>query len=402
MRAGRCGVMADGVVFRTLPTVLTILTVLACAQARQPSFQGLGDFPGWDFYSAAAAVSGDGNVVVGVSHSAWGREAFRWTETEGMVRLAIPGITLPDGWCRTVAMAVSADGSVIVGDYDEPDENSGTGYRTQPFRWTQAGGMVALPGMPADSMWVSAYDISADGSVLVGVAYGIAYRWTAETGAVDLGGLDGYTSNQAKGVSADGQVVAGGSSTGNSPREAWRWTVSDGPEGLGDLEGGSFHSVPTAISADGSTIVGFGHVEDPQEGGSWPEAFRWTAKEGMVGLGDLPGGPYLSIATDTSADGSVVIGYSHTSRGSEAFVWDEAHGMRRLCDILNDEFGIDMSAWTWTRARAISDDGTVIVGTGDNPSGDREAWVAVIPEPSALLFLASGMPLLTLRRSRVS
>ena len=111
--------------------------------------------------------------------------------------------------------------------------------------------------------------------------------------------------------------------------------------------------------------------------------------------------PYLSIATDTSADGSIVVGYSHTSRGSEAFVWDEAHGMRRLCDILNDEFGIDMSAWTWTRARAISDDGTVIVGTGDNPNGDREAWVAVIPEPHALLLLAGGALSLFLRRKRV-
>jgi len=47
MRAGRCGVMACGVVVRTLPTILTILAVFACARGRQPSFQGLGGGQLW-------------------------------------------------------------------------------------------------------------------------------------------------------------------------------------------------------------------------------------------------------------------------------------------------------------------------------------------------------------------
>jgi len=46
MRAGRCGAMADGAVVRTLPAILTILTVFACARGRQPSFQGLGGLGG--------------------------------------------------------------------------------------------------------------------------------------------------------------------------------------------------------------------------------------------------------------------------------------------------------------------------------------------------------------------
>jgi len=46
MQAGRCGVMMDGAVVRTLPAILTILTVFACVHARQSSFQGLGDLPG--------------------------------------------------------------------------------------------------------------------------------------------------------------------------------------------------------------------------------------------------------------------------------------------------------------------------------------------------------------------
>ena len=51
--------------------------------------------------------------------------------------------------------------------------------------------------------------------------------------------------------------------------------------GLGDLPGGDSASLPEAVSADGSMIVGRGIT------GLGAEAYRWTEAEGMVGLGDL-------------------------------------------------------------------------------------------------------------------
>ena len=38
--------------------------------------------------------------------------------------------------------------------------------------------------------------------------------------------------------------------------------------------------------------------------------------------------------------------------------------------------------WTLEEANAISSDGRFIVGTGTNPDGNIEAWVATIPNPS--------------------
>ncbi|MCH7603269.1 MAG: hypothetical protein IIB54_10920, partial [Planctomycetes bacterium] len=52
-----------------------------------PSFQGLGDLPGGSISSGAWGVSADGSVVVGVSSSTSGQEAFRWTSGGGMVGL---------------------------------------------------------------------------------------------------------------------------------------------------------------------------------------------------------------------------------------------------------------------------------------------------------------------------
>ena len=41
------------------------------------------------------------------------------------------------------------------------------------------------------------------------------------------------------------------------------------------------------------------------------EAFRWTEGSGMVGLGDLAGGSFYSVANAVNADGSVVVGVWH-------------------------------------------------------------------------------------------
>jgi hypothetical protein len=61
--------------------------------------------------------------------------------------------------------------------------------------------------------------------------------------------------------------------------------------------------------------------------------------------------------------------------------------------------GVDLTVWTLTEARGISDDGLTIVGYGNNPSGNTEVWMAAIPEPSALLLLGLGC-VAVLRRRR--
>ena len=86
---------------------------------------------------------------------------------------------------------------------------------------------------------------------------------------------------------------------------------------LGDLPGGAFYSAINygGISADGAVVVG------DSNSASGPEAFRWTLSGGMVGLGDLPRGPFNSEANGVSADGSVVVGWGTSASGETAFRW---------------------------------------------------------------------------------
>ncbi|MCK4340255.1 MAG: hypothetical protein KAY37_00850 [Phycisphaerae bacterium] len=152
-------------------------------------------------------------------------------------------------------------------------------------------------------------------------------------------------------VSADGLVVAGDVTHTSGFHEAFRWTEVDGMIGLGDLlPSGVRYSAAWETSANGSVVVGFGTRS------TYPatlyEAFRWTASGGMVGLGFLPS-RLSSMAKSVSSDGSVVVGSSGAGALAEAFRWTAATGMVGLGDLPGDYMSV---------ATDVSADGEVIVG----------------------------------------
>ena len=360
----------------TLVLAMTLCVAAEANSAKRASFQGLGDLPGGTFGSTALDVSADGSTVVGNSHiigkyePAPGYintrdtvEAFRWTQKSGMQGLG----DLPGGRFRSDATKVSADGSIVVG-VGESD-----GFRGKPFRWTQQGGIEMLTGIVEQGQSYFVSGLSADGSIVVGTRIGATvgpdvFHWTEDGGEeiiTELAAPPEYPPD----ISADGSTIAGYDQT-----EAVRLTQNGGIERLGDLPGGKFKSIPKAISADSSTVVGV------SESANGNEAFRWTQKGGMQGLGDLPGGKFDSTANDVSADGSTVVGSSEGANGKKAFIWNRKNGMRSLQEILTKDFAIDLTGWSLEEATAISDDGLTIVGNGTNPDGNQEAWIVRLGE----------------------
>jgi probable HAF family extracellular repeat protein len=364
---------------------------LQASATAQPEFRGVGHLPGGQFQGAPYGVSADGSTVVGVSEDGdpfSAGVAFQWTRQEGMSSLG----RLPDPFGRgSWATAASQDGSVVVGigwDY----VLDSTLVMTRGFRWTDAG----LVGLPAanPAFDTAAYAVSWDGAVVVGTApydrFGNrgAALWRASTSWVLLGALPGvpFAVGAAYGASPDGAVIVGWGASGpqGTATEAFRWTAQDGMVGLGDLPGGNFFSSAYAVSANGSVIVGFGTTALGRE------AFRWTAQGGMVGLGDMPGGAYSSRACAVSTNGSVVVGLGTTAMGNEAFIWDADHGMRSLRDVLVNNYGLDLTGWALTNARGVSADGRTIAGSGHNPNGQGEPWIAYLGPPCAADWNYSG------------
>jgi len=340
------------------------------------------------FESQGLAISSDGSTVAGRTTSPNSSnapfEAFRWTESTGMVGIG----DLPDAGFFSGAYGISGDGSVIVGAGHSLASGSNT--VGEAFRWTQGGGMVGLGDLPGGVFSSIAHAASTDGSIIVGNGtYGTtadeseAFRWTQAGGMVGVGFLPGDTKSAFNGMTPDGSIIVG--SSGVTPQAA-TWTQADGWVGLGTFPGVPFvWSVAQGISSDGSTIIGTAF------GLSGFEAFRWTSAGGMVGLGDLPGGSFESYANGgISADGSVIVGGSKTALGDEAFIWDAVNGTRNLKAVLESEYGFDLTGWRLEEAIGMSDDGLTITGWGFNPDGLREAWVVQIPAPGALGLLGAA------------
>ncbi len=352
---------------------------VAFAQATA-TFQWLGDLGGSNgcpaVYSDAMNVSADGSVVVGVSCSNNGLEAFSWTSTGGFTALG----DLPTGGFHSEALGASNSGNVIVG-YGTIDD-MGTD-RTNGFQWMN-NVMLGIGDLPLGTNDSRVYSASADGSLLVGRGYAfngeVAFTWDNNRTPrfQTLDGFQPFPYNFARDVSDDASVVVGyGIHLLTELSEAARWVApSTTIQGLGDLPGGIAQSEAYGISADGRIIVGWG------TSGIGKEAFLWqeTDAGGTVclrGLDDLTG-VTSTEAIHVSANGAVVVGAGKaTGNVDEAFVWDPALGMRTLKDMLTMEHGVTLSASTNLEyARGVSDDGKVIVGRGlHTDTNVTEAWM---------------------------
>jgi probable HAF family extracellular repeat protein len=302
-------------------------------------------------------------------HSTMGKGAARWWRALWLAWVVVAWAALPSlaqqliwlgtlGGSVSVATGVSADGSVVVG----VAWNAAGQYRA--FRWTAARGMQDLGTLGGDGSWASG--VSADGSVVVGGAENAAgqlraFRWTAARGMQDLGTLGGDRSG-AWGVSADGSVVLGSAQNAAGQLRAFRWTAARGMQDLGTLPGGGGGEA-TAVSADDSVVVGWAW----NAAGRW-RAFRWTAAEGMQDLGTLGGSE--SEARGVSADGSVVVGRARNAAEQDrAFRWTAARRMQELGTLPGGD---------WSAASGVSADGSVVVGWAWNAEGQPHAfrWTA--------------------------
>ncbi len=110
----------------------------------------------------------------------------------------------------------------------------------------------------------------------------------------------GYPEYDMVAVSANGSVAIGYNRTSYCRfcrlvhGQAFRWTAVDGMQGLGFINGGGPRpdSSATGLSADGSVVVGRSTYSNAPSSTFFPneQAFRWTTATGMQGLGFINGG----------------------------------------------------------------------------------------------------------------
>ena len=285
-------------------------------------------------------------------------EAFIW---EAGVMTGLGFLEVSSGNDQSVATAISADGAVVAGRSHVSNPN-GPGKVNEAFIW-EAGVMTGL-GFLADD----GNDYESEGLAMSGDGFVVVGR--------------------AKNTDPNNLT--------KSVDEAFRWEAGV-MTGLGFLQDDTFkvRSEATGVSYDGSTVVGTSNVDHPDTPSSSVEqAFIWVDGV-MTGLGFLSGspGPYQSIATGVSADGSVVVGESKVDGILQPFIWTaESNEMRSLLEVLEEDLGADLTGWTLDNPPVVSEDGNTIVALATNPDGDVEAFIAYVPEPAGGVY--AGIALL--------
>ena len=222
---------------------------------------------------------------------------------------------------ETELLGASLDGSVLVGSSWLLVTQGNVAQSSAGFRWTRETGAVDLgdPGAADPSArYIFPEKMSHDGAVVVGTSgpgvIAPIFRWTEDSGIVSIGDLEGGDGTKLDDVSADGGVVVG-----TSGDQAFRWTLETGVAALGAVPGME-RSRSLVVSGDGQIV--FGTASTTTESAT----FRWTDARGMelldVACRIAPGG--------VSHDGSSLVGLCTSDEGTLPYQWSEASGLRSL------------------------------------------------------------------------
>ncbi len=218
----------------------------------------------------------------------------------------------------------------------------------------------------------SAWDLSADGSVVVGLMWDGcttgAFRWVDDGGAGTMTVLErlgqgwdgGDPVNRATVVSADGQVAAGFAQLGGFVDRSSAVWQADG-SGIVLMPDEEWPNEIHSISADGHMVAGARGYD----------GFYWTAEEGVVSLGKLPEAeaPTKTFPSAIAQNGELIVGGFGDPWWvvPTAFVWTRDQGMRALQPII-EENGLDVpEGYTLFNVMAASEDGSVLLGIAYDP-----------------------------------
>ncbi len=302
--------------------------------------------------------------------------------------------------------AIADGGAVTVGTFNPESGQSGgpTGSAARAFRRV-GGGTYEQPGLPASRDFASGTGISGDGQIGIGNAFYTedsqpfpqprSFRWTAGGTAQDLGPYRFEGSlTQATAISRDGSTIVGaGQYFLFEPYEAWTWREGEGFTILpnpSDVPEDTW-CFASGVNDTGTVVVGGGVGPNGRGRG-----IVWT--NGLATALSAPAGWRDVDAINVNHDGSIITGTlssSLTGQPSTGAVWTPNTGWLTAADYLALQgFTLPDGVRITLSAPRVSSDGTVFTGG----LSDGTAFIAVIPAPSVGVCL--GLLLLTARRKR--
>lgn len=257
-------------------------------------------------------ISNDATLVMGKTELGKHRSYYRKTSESSSTR--IDSLFNP-ATSSDYAKAISADGRTVVG-FSIDERPTATYYPRQAFIWTRNNGVMGLGYLDSNNPFSMAEDVSADGSVIVGVAFDsignlTSFMWQGGVmTALPTPVGQGY--GRATNVSDDGNVIMGiFTSNATGQDESYIWTRASNRsvqlQRPSTMLNGNANSI--AMAGDGQSA--FINVQESMNF----KAFRWT-QSGTALLSDwiTSGGIDISEwselygVSSTNYDGKVILG----------------------------------------------------------------------------------------------
>jgi uncharacterized membrane protein len=239
--------------------------------------------------------------------------------------------------------------------------------------------------------YANARALSADGSVIGGEWMPDQRNSSSVVAAYWTNGIGPYEVSEDQSSMADGVTSVSDSGlnlTGTFGHIAY-WRADDGT--LFSITNDTLNVVITrglGMSRNGQFVVGEDAAQDT-DGNFIDGMFRWSPTGGLELLGHASDDSFAR-AFAVSNDGSTIVGADNEdqfSTSSIALIWRPQWDVRHLQEVLTNDYGLDLTGWHLLSGRAVSVDGTVIVGNGINPSGKVEAFIATIDRPQPRLVI---------------
>jgi probable HAF family extracellular repeat protein len=295
-------------------------------------------------------VSDNGTNIGSIFFSVPGRVGAVWTAsgTEHSIASGTADRVIPN--------AISSDGSTVVGTWTDATATRGFVYDLGTDQTSY------LSQLSANN--TEAYGVNGDGSIIVGYSADNnnvlqAVQWSGPAVSIStLGSLIPNGWSDAFAVSDDGSVVAGQALASDGMGHMVYWSNSQAPVDLGTP---NEDSLARAVSADGSTIVGY-----RQQGSNTYAISRTGPGFGtQTDLGSLGG--TQAVAEGVSGDGAVIVGQSGI--GNSAYhAFRYANGVMSDLNTLLTNAGINLGSTVLTDASAISANGLYIAADDDSLS----------------------------------
>lgn len=257
------------------------------------------------------------------------------TTPSALAQATFTGLGVLPGFTNSYAQHLSADGLTVSGSCSDGQSS------IHAFLWKN--GVMQDIGIPPGGNYSQGGPLNPDGTILIGEIGPTQRpaRWTQATGVlVDLG-LPTTANFVTSSVSADGSTIWGyGGSSPITPR-VYTWTAATGVQFFA-LPANSTASYGGDASADGTVVAGSAMISGSMR------PVRWV--NGVPVPITLPGGFTQGDGIAISADGLVITG-SITDTGNVRRVlrWTAAGGVQNL-------------GGTFGGGREINSDGSVIVG----------------------------------------